>query len=78
MPKYLHEQVTDVLRGRIRDGTYPPGSKLPTRRELCVDLRVSDIVIGVAMRALRHEGLVESLPGVGVYVVEVLPPVDDR
>jgi DNA-binding GntR family transcriptional regulator len=72
MPTYKYESVIAALQDRIRDGTYPPGSKLPTRRELRAQYEVSDIVITFAMRALRQQGLVESLPGVGVYVAE--PP----
>lgn len=78
MPKYLYEQVTDALRASIRDGTYPPGSKLPSRRELREQFDVSDIVIGTAMRAVRSDGLVETLAGVGVYVVDPLPPPSGR
>ena len=70
MPAYKYESVIAALRESIADGTYPPGSKLPTRRELRKQYGVSDIVITFAMRALRQQGLVVSLPGVGVYVAE--------
>jgi GntR family transcriptional regulator len=68
MPKYPYEVVADSIRERIRSGTYPPGSKLPSRAELCAEFGVSDIVVGSAMRILKTEGLTETLPGVGVYV----------
>jgi GntR family transcriptional regulator len=74
MPQYQYQKITDLLRRRIRSGTYAPGEQLPTRRELCAELDVSDIVIGSAMRILRAEGLVESLPGAGVWVANPLPP----
>jgi GntR family transcriptional regulator len=80
MPRYMYEQITEALRGRIRDGTYPPGSQLPTRVELRKEFQVSDIVITFAMRTLRQQGLVETLPGVGVYVaanVVPQPPPDE-
>jgi GntR family transcriptional regulator len=73
MPKYPYEVVADSIRERIKDGTYgPPGSKLPSRAQLCEEFGVSDIVVGSAMRILKGEGLTETLPGVGVYVAE--PP----
>jgi DNA-binding GntR family transcriptional regulator len=72
MPKYPYEVVADSIRERIQDGTYPPGSKLPSRAQLCEEFGVSDIVVGSAMRILKGEGLTETLPGVGVYVAE--PP----
>lgn len=68
MPKYPYEVVADSIRARIQDGTYPPGSKLPSRAELCLEFSVSDIVVGSAMRILKAEGLTETLPGIGVYV----------
>ncbi len=71
MPKYPYQQVADALRDKIRDGTYPPEARLPSRRELCAQFGVSDIVIGKAMMILRQEGLVQSLPGVGVFVAGV-------
>jgi GntR family transcriptional regulator len=74
MPKYPYEVVADSIRERIESGTYPPGSKLPSRAELCVEFGVSDIVIGSAMRILKSEGLTETLPGVGVYVADKPPP----
>jgi DNA-binding GntR family transcriptional regulator len=73
MPKYRYQQVTDDLRARIRDGTYAPGTKLPSRSELCTEFGVSEIIVGTAMRALRGEGLVETMHGVGVFVCDPLP-----
>lgn len=74
MPQYPYERVTDDLRRRIRSGEFPPGSKLPSRRDLCLEYDVSDIVVGAAMRALKSERLTESLPGVGTFVADPLPP----
>lgn len=74
MPTYPYQRVTDAIRNQIRDGTYSPGQKLPSRAALCAEYGVSDIVVGAAMRILRQERLVETLPGVGVYVADPLPP----
>jgi GntR family transcriptional regulator len=68
MPTYMYESVANDLREKIEDGTYPPGSKLPSRRELCQQHGVSEIVVARAMWILKHEGLVTSLPGSGMYV----------
>lgn len=73
MPKYPYEIVLESLRERIASGEFPPGSKLPSRRALCAEYKVSDIVVGRAMWLLHREGLVETLPGVGVFVAQ--PPV---
>lgn len=73
MPTYLHEHIANDLREKIKDGTYPPGSKLPSRRELCHLHDCSEAPVVRAMLELKHEGLVVSLAGSGSYVVDQLP-----
>ena len=57
-PAYL--RVADELRAGIRDGTYPPGSRLPSLRALAAQHGLSDIVIRAAFAVLRNEGLVTT------------------
>lgn len=73
-PEYPYVRVTNDLRHRIRSGEFPPGTQLPSRKQLCIEYKVSDIVIGTVMRTLRAEGLVAPLPGVGTFVADPLPP----
>ncbi|MGC9667941.1 winged helix-turn-helix domain-containing protein [Planosporangium sp. 12N6] len=68
MPKQRYEEVADDLRGKIKNGEYPPGSRLPSRAELMREYQCSDTVIGKAMMLLRAEGLTETQAGVAVYV----------
>jgi DNA-binding FadR family transcriptional regulator len=49
---------------------FPPGSKLPSRRELIEHYSVTEPVIDRAMQVLRIKGMTETLPGVGVFVTE--------
>lgn len=72
--EYPHVRVTNELRRRIREGVYPPGTKMPSRTEVAEEFAVSDIVVGSAMRALKTEGLTEPLPGIGTFVADPLPP----
>ena len=68
-PQHRYEQVLQDLLNQIGPGkTYPPGSKLPSRKLLREQYEVSDIVIDTVMRILRREGVIETLHGVGVYV----------
>ncbi|MFI6762715.1 winged helix-turn-helix domain-containing protein [Micromonospora sp. NPDC050417] len=64
-----YEEVADDLTTKIRGGEYPPGAKLPSRAQLCEIYDVSESVVEKAMWILRREGLTETLPGVGVFVV---------
>ena len=70
----FHEQVADDLRQKIRAGTYPPGSKLPSYSELRKQYGVSETVIRYALHTLRMEGLTEGQQGKGVYVKAEPPP----
>ncbi|MFV2083424.1 MULTISPECIES: winged helix-turn-helix domain-containing protein [Micromonosporaceae] len=69
-PRYRYEQIADELEERIRAGEFPPGSRLPSRRELTEYYDVTEPVIDRAMQNLRVKGLTETLPGVGVFVAE--------
>jgi GntR family transcriptional regulator len=73
MPQYAYDLIADTLRGRIADGTYPPGTRLPSWNALCTEFGVSRITVGRAMDILRREGLTEMLLGVGLYVKEPRP-----
>lgn len=70
MPQQQYEEVAADLITKIQTGMYPPGSKLPSRRELCEMYAVSDTVVDKAMMLVRMRGFTETLPGVGVYIKE--------
>ncbi|WP_326549718.1 winged helix-turn-helix domain-containing protein [Micromonospora sp. NBC_01813] len=70
MPKQQYQVLADELRAKIESGEWPPGTKLPSRSELCREYGVSDTVVGKAMMILRATGLTETLEGVGVFVAE--------
>ncbi|MFD0904176.1 GntR family transcriptional regulator [Actinomadura sediminis] len=70
-PAYL--RIADTLREGIRDGSLPPGSRLPTMAELRRAHGVSEIVVRHAIGVLRGEGLVETRRGGGT-VVRIRPP----
>ena len=67
-PRYRYEEIADDLRKRIDAGEFPPGSRLPTRRELTAHYEVTEPVIDRAMQILRVLGVTETLAGVGVFV----------
>jgi GntR family transcriptional regulator len=71
-PAYL--QIADGLREQIRDGTYPPGSKLPSESELRETWGVASKTVRAALDQLRSEGLVIGRQGVGSFVREQALP----
>ncbi|GAA3911910.1 winged helix-turn-helix domain-containing protein [Actinoplanes auranticolor] len=67
-PRYRYEEIADDLQHRIKAGEFPPGSRLPSRRELIAHYEVTEPVIDRAMQILRIKEITETLPGVGVFV----------
>ena len=67
-PVYL--QLAAILRDGIERGDYQPGRKLPSENELLQRYRLARGTIRKAMRVLVDEGLVEVVPGRGVFVTE--------
>ncbi len=66
--KTLTDAAQQELRFAITNGTYRPGSQLPTEAELCEMLGVSRTVVREALRSLEDEGLVIRRHGVGTFV----------
>jgi GntR family transcriptional regulator, transcriptional repressor for pyruvate dehydrogenase complex len=64
----LHEQVVRQLVRQIVDGTYPPGTALPTEPELVQRFGVSRTVVREAVRILVAKGLVAVRHGSGMWV----------
>lgn len=70
----VYQQIADVLRERIRTGTYAPGSKLPSETELLTEFDVTRQTVRRGLAVLQQEGLTEASRGKGVFVREI-PPV---
>ncbi|MCG5220117.1 GntR family transcriptional regulator [Streptosporangium soli] len=65
----LHEQVAGAIRRAISDGSYGPGDRLPSARDLADALGINANTVLRALRELRDEGLLEFRRGRGVSVV---------
>jgi GntR family transcriptional regulator len=72
----IAEQVNDLLRTRIREGTYAPGDRLPSESDLSGELGVSRATIRTAMAKLASNGLILRKQGDGTYVNEHLQEVN--
>lgn len=62
-------QIRDVILQRIKDGTYPPGSKIPSIVAIATEFDVVNSTAQRAMEAVRAEGLTRSEKGMGTYVL---------
>jgi len=57
-PVPITAQVNEILRQRIREGTYVPGARLPSESELARELDVSRATIRTVLTRLAAEGLI--------------------
>lgn len=69
-PVPLYNQIRELLRGRILDGTYTPLSRMPSESELGDLFTVSRITIRQALNDLQKDGLIFRIPGKGTYVAK--------
>ena len=69
-PRGLTEQLVARIGADITGGRLPPGSKLPTEKEMMAATGVSRTVVREAVACLRADGLVVVRQGVGAFVAE--------
>lgn len=59
----------ELLKG-LKSGSWPPGSRLPTERDLCANFGVSRSALRRVLLELREQGLITQKVGSGTYVAE--------
>ena len=69
----VYEQVLYAARKAIVSGDLKPGELFPSVRALSAEYKINPNTVQKALVALRAEGLIESLPGIGNRVVETPP-----
>jgi DNA-binding FadR family transcriptional regulator len=74
MPRRLYRQVADQLRQLIDAGEFAVGARLPTERELALQLGISRPTVREALIALEVDGRVRIRVGSGIYVLPPMQP----
>jgi GntR family transcriptional regulator len=69
-PVPLYNQLKEILRGQILDGTWPPLSRMPSENELGQRFDVSRITVRQALNDLQKEGLIFKIHGKGTFVAK--------
>jgi|HubBroStandDraft_4_1064222.scaffolds.fasta_scaffold643897_2 GntR family transcriptional regulator len=67
-PEPLYSQVAAILRGRIESGELAHLDPLPSEKTVEQDLGVSRDTVRRAIKLLRDEGIVFTVPQRGTYV----------
>ena len=64
----FYRQVIDQVKAAIATGSIEPGDRLPTVRQLAVDLSINPNTVSRAYTELELTGLVETQMGSGTFV----------
>lgn len=56
----VYQQIMSQFQGAVLAGKYPPGSRIPSVRELAAEAKVNPNTMQRAMTELEHEGLLVS------------------
>ena len=67
-PEHPYVQLAGSLRDRIRSGKIGP--RVPSIMELAEQADVSSATVKRALRLLRDEGLIYTVPGRGTFVAD--------
>lgn len=69
-----HEQLAERLRAAIASGEWPPGTRLPSLRQLCEAHGLSMATVRRAMETLLDEGLLQVRAQSGFFVAAASAP----
>lgn len=69
VPVYI--QLKEELKLLVLKGVYPPGSKLPTVRQMAVELRINSNTVSRSYSELEKEGIISTQQGRGTFVREL-------
>lgn len=72
-PLSPHRQIAGWLRKGIESGELPPGRRLPTEATIMQMTGVAATTVRRAIKLLREEGLIFTVPGRGSYVGDRAP-----
>ncbi len=72
----FYRQIIEQIKFGIARGELAPGDRLPTVRQLAVDLSINPNTVIRAYRELEIEGVLDTQQGSGTFVGQQKPEVD--
>lgn len=73
----IYQQIVEQVRILVARGELADGDRLPSVRELALELRINPNTVAQAYRELEREGWVVSQQGRGVFVTHRRPQLAD-
>ncbi len=72
----LYRQIIESVQFAIARGDLGPGDRLPTVRQLAVDLQVNPNTVIRAYREMELGGVLDTQQGSGTFVTDERPQID--
>ena len=72
----FYRQIIEQTKFAIASGELGPGDRLPTVRQLAVDLSINPNTVVRAYRELEIEGVLDTQQGSGTFVSNKQPQID--
>jgi GntR family transcriptional regulator len=66
----MYYQLKELLREKLAAGEWPPGTMIPSERELSEQYDISRMTVRQALTELTTEGLLRRVQGKGTFVAE--------
>lgn len=73
-----YRQIADAIRLNLVDGSLRPGDRLPTVRQLSIDLGLHFNTVAEAYRTLAEEGWLDLTRGRGTIVLRRTKPSENK
>ena len=76
-PRPIYTQIIDGFREQIATGILQPGDRLPSVRELAMELAINPNTIQRSYRQLEMEGWIVTMQGKGSFVCK-MPSISQK
>lgn len=73
----IYRQIVDQVRQAVASGVLRAGERLPSVREMAVDLAVNPNTIAKAYQELERDGVIATPRGKGSFVADNPPDLDE-
>jgi GntR family transcriptional regulator len=69
-PELLRDQLADLIRSKISDGSWPGRTAIPSTTALAAEYDLSTDTVQKAIAILKAEGLLFGVTGKGTFVAQ--------
>ncbi len=67
-PKGIYQQIAEQVRSRIAGGEWKAGERIPSIREMAVNLGVNPNTVTRSYQSLLDSGVIDNRRGIGYFV----------